>query len=193
MKDDICLKSIMIEYHANAIKLHRDMINKINNCSETTAQKIESKPEHAKEKNIQKHIDELEQMNNDNDSVLSRMAKARQSQGCSKPCDKSEICADIGRKNNINTGEVEIPNWFTPNEEPNEGYSPHKSNVKYPVLSRLSKFTQKKQNEIIRNIFKTSSKNIDYLIELDTSLENDRDDLIGEEADRLLEAYLADF
>jgi len=59
-----------------------------------------------------------------------------------------------------------------------------------PLVTRLSKFPQKKQNQIVRNIFMTAKTNIEKLAEIDTSIAENIDERIQVEADRLLAAYL---
>ena len=60
----------------------------------------------------------------------------------------------------------------------------------YPLITRLSKFTQKKQNQILRNIFMTAKTNIEKLARIDISIAENIDEQIQVEADRLLVAYL---
>ena len=65
--------------------------------------------------------------------------------------------------------------------------------VNKPLLvTRLSKFTYKKQNQIIKNIFLKAKINIETLAELDNTIKLNMEEKIKEEADRLLNLYLND-
>lgn len=59
-----------------------------------------------------------------------------------------------------------------------------------PLVTRLSKFTHKKQDQIIKNIFAKARVNIEQLSKLDANIANNIDEEIQKEADRLLAAYL---
>jgi hypothetical protein len=59
-----------------------------------------------------------------------------------------------------------------------------------PLITRLSKFPQKKQRQIMLNIFTTAKTNIEKLAELDISIAENIDEQIQVEADRLLDTYL---
>ncbi len=67
-----------------------------------------------------------------------------------------------------------------------------KSNTddKPTLITALSKFPQKKQNEILRNMFNRARLNIEKLVALDPTLKETMDAQIKQEADRLLEVYL---
>jgi hypothetical protein len=60
-----------------------------------------------------------------------------------------------------------------------------------PLITRLSKYPQKKQNEIIKNIFLKAKENIERLAAIDQNIKNNLETEINAEADRLLAAYLA--
>jgi hypothetical protein len=59
-----------------------------------------------------------------------------------------------------------------------------------PLVTRLSQFTQKKQGQIIKNIFLKAKENIEHIAELDKNISDNIDAEIQKEADRLLSAYL---
>jgi hypothetical protein len=61
-----------------------------------------------------------------------------------------------------------------------------------PRITKLSQFTQKKQNEIIKNIFIKATENMNNLAKLDLNILNNLDESIRNEADRLLTIYLDD-
>lgn len=61
-----------------------------------------------------------------------------------------------------------------------------------PKITKLSQFTQKKQNEIIKNIFIKATENMNNLAKLDLNILNNLDESIRNEADRLLTVYLDD-
>jgi hypothetical protein len=57
-------------------------------------------------------------------------------------------------------------------------------------VSRLSKFTEAKQNQIIKNIYEKAKTNIERLAEIDQELSQNMEENINQEADRLLQSYL---
>lgn len=57
-------------------------------------------------------------------------------------------------------------------------------------VSRLSKFTETKQNQIIKNIYEKAKTNIERLAEIDQGLTQNMEENINKEADRLLQSYL---
>jgi len=57
-------------------------------------------------------------------------------------------------------------------------------------VSRLSKFTEAKQNQIIKNIYEKAKTNIERLAEIDQELSQNMEETINQEADRLLQSYL---
>lgn len=60
-----------------------------------------------------------------------------------------------------------------------------------PLVTCISKYSQKKQDEIIKNIFLKAKSNIERLAELDYNIRINMDQEINTEADKLLAAYLA--
>ena len=62
--------------------------------------------------------------------------------------------------------------------------------VKIIKVSRLSKFNDTKQHQIIKNIYTKAKLNMEKLSELDNDIKLNIEQKINEEADRLLEAYL---
>ena len=101
-----------------------------------------------------------------------------------------KLSEKIGNDNNL---EVVIPtiksdmklNQSTDCETKTPGYDTN------PVINRLSQFTNKKRNQIIKNIFATATTNMEKLAELDINIKDNIDTQIRLEADRLLKAYLA--
>ena len=61
---------------------------------------------------------------------------------------------------------------------------------KVQVVSRLSKFTTFKQNQIIKNIFIKARENMKILAELDKNILDNMEENVNKEADRILEVYL---
>ena len=64
--------------------------------------------------------------------------------------------------------------------------------VKIIKVSRLSKFNDTKQHQIIKNIYTKAKLNMEKLSELDNDIKLNIEQKINEEADRLLEAYLTE-
>ena len=64
--------------------------------------------------------------------------------------------------------------------------------VKIIKVSRLSKFNDTKQHQIIKNIYTKAKLNMEKLSELDNDIKINIEQKINEEADRLLEAYLTE-
>jgi hypothetical protein len=62
--------------------------------------------------------------------------------------------------------------------------------VKILKVSRLSKFNDTRQHQIIKNIYLKAKLNMDKLAELDNDIKVNIAQKINEEADRLLESYL---
>lgn len=58
------------------------------------------------------------------------------------------------------------------------------------VVSRLSKYTREKQNQIMQNMFKTARSNIEKIALIDSNIANNLESNVYKEADRLLEEYL---
>ena len=67
-----------------------------------------------------------------------------------------------------------------------------KEPVKIIKVSRLSKFNDTKQHQIIKNIYTKAKLNMEKLSELDNDIKLNIEQKINEEADRLLEAYLTE-
>ena len=67
-----------------------------------------------------------------------------------------------------------------------------KEPVKIIKVSRLSKFNDTKQHQIIKNIYTKAKLNMEKLSELDKDIKLNIEQKINEEADRLLEAYLTE-
>lgn len=62
--------------------------------------------------------------------------------------------------------------------------------ISFPLITKLSKFSQKKQNQIIKNIFTKASDNINELAKFDSNIASNLNENIKIEADRLLNSYL---
>ena len=58
------------------------------------------------------------------------------------------------------------------------------------TISRLSRFTTLKQNQIIKNIFIKARENMKILSELDNNILDNMEENVNKEADRILEVYL---
>lgn len=131
-----------------------------------------------------KNLDVLAQLDEESGIVIARMNRARQAM-------------NTPRENNLAPLPLPIPAPIsvpvpanTPAPTPKSKGLPDAKKEKYPVITRLSQYPKSKQNEIIRNIYNRAVKNIEGLVSLDPTLSDKSDEMIGEEADRLLAAYL---
>ena len=80
-------------------------------------------------------------------------------------------------ENNIESEELAVPES---NRDVKKGQT----------ITRLSKFTTLKQNQIIKNIFIRARENMKILAELDKNILDNMEENVNKEADRILEVYL---
>jgi len=100
--------------------------------------------------------------------------------------------AHLGESQNVSNVKQEKLGYAENNIENVELVIPESNRdvKKGQTISRLSKFTKLKQNQIIKNIFIKARENMKILAELDKNILDNMEENVNKEADRILEVYL---
>lgn len=204
-----------MDYISDQIKFHEDIINvhtlHINNlkkyiCENHKIDKIPISSSVSEKENVDYETKDLSSLLAfDNDLIWSRIRNAHNSMqnidDANNDLDQLPINSEVPtqhqlhnkstqiaavKENNLLVSMPEIK--LTNNLESDLKNNPYMNNI--PKITKLSRFTQKKQNQIIKNIFIKATENINKLSELDSTILNNLDANIQTEADRLLNIYL---
>lgn len=190
-----------MDYLTSQIKLHEDIIQ-----VHTTQLKYLQDLQKQKELNIDsintledipetKVLEDEDMLLHDQDIIWERIRNAHpelygnKSDYCNQTHTETGSKEKIVKENNLN----EEPHVIKPDMQIHPVEEDKITNPGYkvnPIINRLSKFTTKKQNQILKNIFLTAKSNMEKLAELDPNIANGIDEKIHIEANRLLEAYL---
>ena len=111
-----------------------------------------------------------------------------------KTPNSNKLFQDMSSQLQTQEQQKETPQKETPQKETEKKQQKETEKKQEPVkiikVSRLSKFNDTKQHQIIKNIYTKAKLNMEKLSELDNDIKLNIEQKINEEADRLLEAYL---
>lgn len=193
VQNQIDFHTAMVQLHTSQIKYLQTLNEKNNHVPEVTKHEI-LKQELT---NIDKtEIAPTEFLDAGQELIWDRIRKARLNQSNATDLTQktpinqpNEIVPDMeliqtavtAKKNNLNV-DINIP---TTDQLPAAPQLP-----KPLSINKLHKFTVKKRDEIIRNVFKSARSNVERLATIDPTMRDTMDEHIQIEADRLLSVYL---
>ena len=193
-----------IKFHEGLIQLHTTQLTYLKNLQ---LQQLQTETDELTTDDLpqENYLSNESMLENDQDIIWDRIRKAHPEMYGSdeavccgmpnektpeKPPEKTPEKTPVYKENNLTVPDVELnveqnikSDLKLPEPESN-------TSKDIPLVTRLSKFSQKKQNQILRNIFMTAKTNIEKLAEIDTSIAENIDERIQVEADRLLAVYL---
>ena len=161
-----------IKLHEGIIKLYTNHLENLKLIKSMQSTEIKQMKELAPEDFL-----ETDFIGSDQDMIWERIRNSRNAAETAKPSGESTT------KNNGESIHTREDNLIA--ELPGEPVK--EKNI---VVSRLSKYTREKQNQIMQNMFKTARSNIEKIALIDSNIANNLESNIYKEADRLLEEYL---
>lgn len=167
-----------IIFHREMIKLHMEQLNKLISGSHVLPV-LQLEPPEAKEPLTLQAADPPALQTFNDPPALQTVNEPQKINNLKDELDNDDIWDRIK-----NIHESKMPKSDMSSGQPAEQPS---TAVK---VSRLSKFTETKQNQIIKNIYEKAKTNIERLAEIDQGLTQNMEENINQEADRLLQSYL---
>ena len=176
-----------MEYIDSQIKLHEGLIKLYTNHLENLKliKSMQSTEIKQMKELVPEDFLETDFIGSDQDMIWERIRNSRNAAETAKPSGESttKTNGESDTKNNGESIHTREDNLIA--ELPGEPVK--EKNI---VVSRLSKYTREKQNQIMQNMFKTARSNIEKIALIDSNIANNLESNIYKEADRLLEEYL---
>ena len=185
-----------IKFHEGLIQLHTTQLAYLKNLQ---LQQLQTETDELTTDDLpqENYLSNESILENDQDIIWDRIRKAHPEMYgsdeavCSgMPNEKTPEKTPVYKENNLTVPDVELNVEQTIKSDLKLPEPESSTSKDSPLVTRLSKFPQKKQNQIVRNIFMTAKTNIEKLADIDTSIAENIDERIQVEADRLLAAYL---